>query len=168
MNKHRIIGLIVLMAVAVMIGQYCLNYSKGNRHAFQTRRSLPIAPLDKNMTAPDNAPRVQSTETLIEEHFDTSIENVAVVPAWIVQVAILSSETSAQRLTQQLKELGLDAFLSPMQLQGKAVYRVAAGPFTQQTLALSALSAIQEKLKVTGILKPYTIGEPKEIDTQLT
>jgi cell division septation protein DedD len=165
MNKHRIIGLIVLIAIAVIAGQYCLNYYKGSRHHLQAYRSPPLAPLDDNLTSPSNAPKVQEVETLVEQHFDIMPEKVPSVPAWIVQVAILSNETSAKTLTKQLKNLGFDAFISPLSLQNKAVYRVAAGPFTQQQLAVSALTTIQENLKITGILKQYTIGDNKEETT---
>lgn len=165
MNKHRIIGLIVLLAIAVLLGQYLLNYYQGRTSHLQVYRSPPLAPLNAKMTSPDNAPKIQTTEVLLEKHFDSVPENVPAVPAWIVQVAILSNDASAQALLSQLKNLGLDAFILPTSLQGKSVYRIVAGPFTQQVLAVNALTTIQEHLKVTGILKQYTVGDAKETDS---
>ncbi len=162
MSKHRIIGLIVLIALAIMTGQFCLNYYQSSRHHLQTYRSAPVAPLNQSKLNADNAPKVETTRSLIESNLDVIPETVPAVSAWIVQMAILSNQVSAQKLLQQLKALGFEAFIATCTLQGKSAYRVALGPFTQQQLALDALMTAQEKLKMTGILKQYTIGSEDE------
>lgn len=166
MNKHRVIGLVVLLAMAVLLGQFCLNYYKGSRHHLQAYRSPPITPLSEQMTTADHSPHLQTVEKLMEEHVDTALETAAPVSAWMVQVAILSNEASAQSLMKQLKSLGFDAFISSLLLQNKPVYRVAAGPFTRQPAAVDALSSIQQALKITGILKQYTINAEPSTETE--
>ena len=166
MNKHRIVGLLVLLALAVIFVQFFLSYEKANHH--QGYRSPPVAPLQEKMTTPENAPAVQSAETIIEEHFDAAPDVVPATPAWIVQIASLTNETAAQTLLTKLKSLGFDAFILSLSVQGKPTFRVCAGPFTDQSLAINALSTIQESLKITGILKQYIPGDIKEADSQST
>ena len=167
MNKHRIVGIIVLIALAVIGGQFFLSYQKANHH-LQAYRSPPVAPLAAKMTTPENAPNVQSAESLMEEHFDATPDVVPAVPAWVVQIASLTNEAAAQKLLAQLKGLGLDAFILTLSVQGTPTFRVCAGPFTDQPLAITALSTIQQSLKMTGILKQYIPGDVKEANSQLT
>lgn len=170
MNKHRIIGLIVLLAVIVMGVQFLLSYQKiGGLHTrLQAYRSPPVPPLQPEMTSPEHAPAIQSADALMQERFDTTADPVPAVPAWIVQVASLSTETSAQILLAQLQKLGLDAFIYASSSQGQPSYRVCAGPFTQQQVAVAALSTIAKSLKITGILKQYTPVDSTEPGSQST
>lgn len=171
MNKHRVVGLIVLLALAVIGWQFFLSYQKlsHNNAPLQAYRSPPIAaPLQPQMTSADNAPSIQSAEALMEEHFASTPDVATAVPAWIVQVASLSNEAAAQTLMNQLKASGFDAFIFSLVIQGKQSFRVCAGPFTEQQLAIATLSTIQERLKITGILKQYIPGDVKEINSQPT
>jgi DedD protein len=165
MNKHRIVGFIVLSALVVIGVQFFLTYQKTN-HSLQAYRSPPIAPLSAKLTSPNNAPSIQSAEAVMERNFDNAPDVVPAVPAWIVQIASLSNESAAQTLLTQLKSLGFDAFIFPFTLQDKQSFRVCAGPFTEQSLAITALSTIQERLKITGILKQYIPGDVKEANSQ--
>ncbi len=165
MNKHRIVGFIVLVALVVISVQFFLTYQRA-KHPLQAYRSPPIAPLTANLTTPNNAPSVQSAETIMEKDFDGAPDIAPAVPAWIVQVASLSNESAAQILLAQLKALGFDAYIFPFTLQDKQSFRVCVGPFTEQSLAVSALSTVQEKLKITGILKQYIPGDVKEVISQ--
>lgn len=167
MNKHRIVGIIVLVALAVIVGQFVLNYQTANHH-LQAYRSPPVKPLTASMMAPENAPKVQSTETLMEEQFDATPDIVPAVPAWVVQIASLTNEAAAQKLLAQLKGLGFDAFIFNLSVQGTPTFRVCAGPFTDQSQAITALSTIQGRLKITGILKQYIPGDEKGTRPQLT
>lgn len=167
MNKHRIVGLIVLIALVVLGGQFFFSYQTTS-HPLQAYRSPPVAPLPEKMTTPESAPSVQSAETLMEEHFNAAPDVVPAVPAWVVQIASLTNKAAAQTLLAQLKALGFDAFIFTLSIQSKPTFRVCAGPFTQQSLAITALGTIQESLKMTGILKQYIPGDVKEVDSQLT
>ena len=167
MNKHRIVGLVVLIALVVIAVQFFLSYQKTNYH-LQTHRSPPVAPLSAKQTTPENAPVVKSTEALMEKHFDSVPDSVSATPAWIVQIASLTNEAAAQKLLSQLKAAGFDAFIFTLSVQDKPTFRVCAGPFTDQSLAITALSSIQENLKMTGILKQYIPGDVKEANSQLT
>lgn len=166
MNKHRIVGLIVLIALSVIIVQFLLGYQKGPHH-LQEYRSPPVAPLAEKMTTSENAPAIQSTETLLEENFNTAPDVVPAVAAWVVQIASLTNENSAQNLLKKTKEAGYDAFILSLSVEGTPTYRVCAGPFTDQSLAINALSTIQESLKITGILKQYIPGDIKDTHSQL-
>ncbi|MES2204310.1 MAG: SPOR domain-containing protein [Pseudomonadota bacterium] len=165
MNKHRIVGLIVLIALAVIAAQFFISYQK--TYPLQTHRSPPVAPLEEKSMSPENAPKVQSTETLMEEHFDAVPDRVVATPAWVVQIASLTNQSKAQALLDQLKSLGFDAFIFNLSGQGTSTFRICAGPFTDRSLAITALSQIQERLKMTGILKQYIPGDGTETNAQL-
>lgn len=162
--KHRIIGLIVLFALGALSIQFFLGYQKGNRHyahgQLQAYRSPPVSPLSTEMTRPENAPTIQSTDELLRQHFDASTDAVPIVPAWMVQVASLSTLTAAQTLLAQCQGLGFDSFILPIVEGDQTSYRVNVGPFTQQPDAMAAISSIQKGLKMTGILKHYSPSAP--------
>lgn len=165
MNKNRVVGLVVLIALAVIFVQFFLGYQKTNR-PLQAYRSPPVAPLQEKMRATENAPSVQSAETLMEEHFDAAPDIVPATPAWVVQIASLTNQVAAETLLSKLKSLGYDAFIVTLSVQDKPAYRVSVGPFTDQSLALDALSDIQESLKMTGILKQYIVGDVPRIKSE--
>lgn len=165
MTKHRIIGFVVLLAILVIIGQYFLNgFHSGKRH-LHVFRSPPIELLDSKEITPDNAPKVQSTETLIEQRSDDiSLPQQAMSGlAWTVQVVTVRKQDSAKSVLKQLQNAGFDSFISPVSLPEGPLYRVLAGPFLEHQAAIDAIGIIQKKLNMTGILKSYDIT----IDEQL-
>lgn len=168
MNKHRIIGFIVLLALVMMGIQFLLSYQKmSSLHShLQAYRAPPEPPLSAEMTSARHAPTIQSTDVLVQEHFGMTADPIPAVPAWIVQVASLSNEASAEALLARLKEVEQDAFIYPLLLQGQQTYRVCVGPFTQQQVAVEALSAVAKSLKITGILKQYTPVDSTEPGSQ--
>lgn len=155
MNKHRIVGLALLLAILVIAMQFFLSY-QGGYHYLQPSASPPIEPLRESLLTSEEAPSIQSTEILLENNFNTTPEVAPITPAWTVQVASLVSENAAQKLLSQLKSLNFDAYILTMSSENKSFYRVCAGPFTDKDLAISALGKIQESLKMTGILKQYS------------
>lgn len=165
MNKHRIVGLIVLIALSIIFVQFFISYQKA--YPLKMHHSPPVAPLENKETSPENAPKVQSAETLMEDHFDTAPDVVPATPAWVVQVASLTNKASAQKLLDQLKALGADAFILELSSQDSPTFRICAGPFTDRSLAINAIGTIQESLKMTGILKQYTPGDVTEKNSQL-
>ncbi len=166
MNKHRIVGLIVLIALAIISVQFFISYQK--TYPLQTHRSPPVAPLEEKSISPENAPKVQSVDTLMEEHFDETPDVISTTPAWVVQIASLTNDATAQKLPDQLKALGFDAFILNLSVQGTPTFRICAGPFTDRSLAITALSTIQESLKMTGILKQYIPGDVTETNSKFT
>jgi len=163
MSKHRMIGFVVLLAILVIIGQYFLNgFHSGKRH-LHVFRSPPIELLDPEEITPDNAPKVQSIETLLDQGSDDvpPPQQIVSTLAWTVQVVTVRKQDSAGSVLKQLQREGFDAFISPASLQGVPVYRVIAGPFLEHQAAIDALVMIQKKLNMTGILKSYdmTINE---------
>ncbi|MCD8499933.1 MAG: SPOR domain-containing protein [Gammaproteobacteria bacterium] len=165
MSKHRMIGFVVLLAILVIIGQYFLNGFHSGKHHLHVFRSPPIELLDPKDMTPDNAPKVQSTETLIDQRTEDipSPQQAITTLAWTVQVVTVRKHDSAKSVLKQLQSEGFDAFISPTSLQGAPVYRVVAGPFLEHQAAIDALAIIQKKLNMTGILKSYDMT----IDEQL-
>lgn len=176
-NKNRLIGLIVLIAFAVIFGQFCLNYYKDTHYHVSVYRSPPLSPLTNDELSSDNAPKIETRDSLLEQAIKhDKNENIALLPAleekydkegsfasaWIVQVAILSNQNSADLLLRQLKEHELDAFVESFMLNEKIMYKVALGPFVKQELAINALTSLQESLKMTGILKQYSVIEESD------
>jgi len=50
------------------------------------------------------------------------------ISAWVVQVASLSNDENARRLTEELREQGYSTFLEQVSIDGKDLFRVRVGP----------------------------------------
>lgn len=73
-------------------------------------------------------------------------------PAWVVQVATLSSGDSAKQLVQKLRTKDYRAYSEVAELSGKQAYRVLIGPKFDKRKALSIKQAIDKSEKVDSLV----------------
>ncbi len=64
---------------------------------------------------------------------------------WIVQVASLTKAASAQRLVDELKAKGFNAFITPSQVEDKAYHRVRLGPVPTRGEADAMVESLRSK-----------------------
>jgi DedD protein len=62
---------------------------------------------------------------------------------WAVQVGSYAREATAERLAQQLRDQGQQAFVMPVKSGGTTLYRVRIGPMKDRASAAAALRAVK-------------------------
>ncbi|MEW6446401.1 MAG: SPOR domain-containing protein [Pseudomonadota bacterium] len=74
------------------------------------------------------------------------------VGQWLVQLGSFSSESNAQTLRGQVQRAGLPCLMERLDIEGRTVWRVRAGPFASQSEADAALKKLQGGLKLGGMV----------------
>ena len=69
---------------------------------------------------------------------------------WAVQVAAMGSQTDANALRDKLRAAGFDGFVDSVNVNGKRLWRVRAGPQTQRDDAMRVRDQIKAKLGLAG------------------
>ncbi|WP_243040836.1 SPOR domain-containing protein [Dyella sedimenti] len=69
---------------------------------------------------------------------------------WAVQVAAMGSQADANTLRDKLRANGFDGYVDTVNVNGKQLWRVRAGPQTQRADALRVRDQIKTKLGVDG------------------
>ncbi|MGK0673393.1 MAG: SPOR domain-containing protein [Halothiobacillaceae bacterium] len=72
--------------------------------------------------------------------------------AWMIQLGSFSAETNAQQLHGQVQRVGIPCQIDPLDIDGRRVWRVRAGPFASQAEADAALKRLQNGLKLGGLV----------------
>lgn len=71
---------------------------------------------------------------------------------WAVQLGSYSSETTAQRLMNEWRAKGQDAFVMPVTSGGKTLYRVRIGPSKDRAGAEAALKAVKASIPSAAVV----------------
>lgn len=71
---------------------------------------------------------------------------------WMIQLGSFSAEANAQQLRGQVQRVGLPCQIEPLDIEGRKVWRVRAGPFASQAEADAALKRLQGGLKLGGMV----------------
>jgi DedD protein len=66
----------------------------------------------------------------------------------VIQVLSSNDEGQAQQLVRRLKGGGHRAFISPVQVDGRTMYRVRVGPFAERTEAEQAATTLKREFKL--------------------
>lgn len=74
------------------------------------------------------------------------------VGQWMIQLGSFSSESNAQHLRGQVQRAGIPCLIEPLDIEGRKVWRVRAGPFASQAEADAALKRLQGGLKLGGMV----------------
>ena len=94
--------------------------------------------------------------TPVEEQSATSTEQKPLFrPAWVVQVATLSSGDSAKKLVEKLRRQDYRAYSEVADLSGKQAYRVLIGPKFDRRKANSIKQAIDKSEKVDSLVLKF-------------
>ena len=82
---------------------------------------------------------------------------LSVPTAWVIQVASFSDQQNADRLTKQLRAKGLDVYTRKSGGSHTEVTRVYVGPEIDLNKAKKIQQKLQQKFKLNGVLKKYTL-----------
>ncbi len=169
--KRRLVGAVVLVSLAVIFlpmlverepsGEVRIessNIPPRPADLEQFRSSVLPVPLDEPLIPP-----VSETQPPPDsEPPDPGDEESAEPPqprtglsAWVVQVASLSSRESADKLQAQLRAKGYTAFVEPVSLQGKDLFRVRVGPELDRKRAELMVEGIRGAVDLKGQVVRY-------------
>ncbi len=72
---------------------------------------------------------------------------------WAVQLAALGSQSDANAMRDKLRSAGFDGYVSSVQVGGKQLWQVRAGPQTQRADAQRVHDQIKAKLGMDGVVR---------------
>ena len=175
--KQRIIGAIVLAALAVILLPMALDFN--GQYKVDRSSQIPerpsIAPVDiapERTLSPEsielsesasNADQMfhfeagrkvakeQTDDTWLQEE-PPALSTEGVPKAWILQVASFSEPDKAKALTEKLRGDKYKAYSRVSSGEEKTVYRVYVGPKILKTNLLQEQLAIEEKYKIQTLL----------------
>ncbi len=73
---------------------------------------------------------------------------------WVVQLGSFGVEANARQLQDQVQGAGIPCQIVALEIEGRRMWRVRAGPFATQAAALAALQRLQGGLKLGGMVMP--------------
>jgi DedD protein len=85
----------------------------------------------------------------------TAEEKTASVTGWVVQVGSFSQKANAEKLRNQLREMGMASFVATGHSHGKTIYRVRVGPEFDHAEAEKLQANIKAKTKLNGLVMKY-------------
>jgi len=75
--------------------------------------------------------------------------------AWVLQVATVSAQASAEGLRERLSAQGYKAYVRPLSRDGKTLYRVYIGPQFERAQLATAKRTIDAEFGVNAIISRY-------------
>ena len=179
MNKHRIVGFVVVVALIVIVTELLLNYHSPSKvstieiaqppmpELVEDSDSINIQQLNSNeengSLADDEATQNNhGNESPLTDMPTTkaasSDKNSAssFVNAWVVQLASVTDRSRADQLVSRLRAHGFDAFSYSVVSNGKKYIRINAGPVATSADAKKLMQNLKQKEKLQGILVRYS------------
>ncbi|MBL4647586.1 MAG: SPOR domain-containing protein [Gammaproteobacteria bacterium] len=160
--KQRIIGAIVLIALAIIFLPILLNNAQNKQPALNKMTARPAKPIIKFIKAKDiadnNIQVIQATPS-INNQTSVAKENMpslAKGQAWVVQLGAFSSESNANKLLARLRQQKFPVYLH----YNNAMYHVYVGPETDRSKAQVLLKTIKDKTMLQGQIIHYQPLKP--------
>lgn len=161
--KQRLVGASVLVAVAVIFLPSF--FHKDERISIDTATQIPPAPMIAPVVIPQPVKPAQldkiappPADQLFQPKVMASskprvgdkprLTKTGVPVGWVVQVASLKSEASAQKLTAKLIQSAFKAYHQSVKTKQGAFFRVFVGPFIDKSLANNVKQKVDKQYKV--------------------
>ena len=155
--KHRIVGSLVLISLAVIILPFWLDgaglQEYQNKSAVTPEpQVIELSPIETVVEPIDTA----QVET-VAKPLDTSLLNDQGLPnGWLVQLGSFGNEGNATRLKEKLIKAGFNTHIAP-----KAdVFKVLVGPELDRNDAQALQVTLKSQFKMTGIVIRYEVNKP--------
>jgi len=71
---------------------------------------------------------------------------------WVVQVGSFSDSTNAERLVEQLRTEGMNAYQETVTSSSTSIFRVRVGPFLEREEAIRIRQLLSERLSINGVV----------------
>jgi len=176
--KRRLVGAVVLVSLAVIFLPMLLEQEQMGEVRIESS-NIPPRPADKQqfqssvLPVPDDEPLIkplsdvpdrepvgssstQMNELTSEPDEPTESEQPRTgLSAWVVQVASLSKKESADELEAELRTKGFTAFVEPVSIKGRNLYRVRVGPELDRKRAEKMAEGIRKAVDLKGQVVRY-------------
>lgn len=162
--KHRLIGAVILVLVAVMLVPLILSEQEPptelktvsdapDKSAVPVSAPAPVAseytlPEPPSEPAPERKP---ATAPTVKAPADTT----KLSKGWVVQVGIFANAGNATRLSERLKQQGHAVLLDSISQNNEKRTRLRVGPFADKNAAQQAQAKIQQQAGVAGAIVTY-------------
>ena len=183
--KHRMIGAVVLVIVAVIVVPLVLNRRTPPETApsAQTPATqtivVPVTPEETRSEIPDTASRSEPApapaptpplDTGAPPSVNTPppqpkasaplaaatrIKPSTATKGWFVQAGTFSNPENARQLVERLKKKGFNAASESLQVEKNTVVRVRIGPYANAAQAQKAHAALRRATAIKGIVRHY-------------
>jgi DedD protein len=166
---HRMVGALVLIALAVILVPMILDFNAG-QGPLSNRDVIPEKPRDFRieevpLIAPGDATFPAGDAESAAAQGAGPADASAIVadkpvtgkpPAWVVQVGSFSSEGNARVLRDQLRAKGYKAvFIDRDMIGGKPVLRVRIGPEMERVRSEQVRERLSREMKLEGVVVSY-------------
>lgn len=169
--KQRLVGAVVLLAVAVLFLPGLLN--RDARRSVDISTQLiepppvvefldlpePQAPAQIPPAKPfeENYAQQEPAEPLPAQPVDAAPELDAegIPSAWSIQVSSFQSAERAEAMLKRLQDEGFKAYIHEAELNGSRIYRVLVGPKINREMAESEKRSIDEKFQVNTLVVKF-------------
>ncbi len=170
--KRRLVGAVVLVSLAVIFLPMLVEQEQLGEVRIESS-NIPPRPADPArfqssvLPTPLESPLIQPLEpegetaaapdlSLLEAvEADEPEQPRTGLSAWVVQVASLSSKESADNLESKLRADGYSAFVEPVSLKGRDLYRVRVGPELDRKRAEQIAESIRKAVDLKGQVVRY-------------
>jgi DedD protein len=174
--KHRIVGSLVLLSLAIIILPFWLDGAGLEEH--QTQQTVPPMPaitqlVEIETVDPSNtqvialSPIEKAVEPVKLEPVKTQVKKVeAKTPSlldeqglpigWVVQLGSFGNKSNALRLRKKLIKANFPAYMVP---KGED-FRILVGPEIDRVKAEALQQELKKKFKMTGFVMNYEINKP--------
>lgn len=146
---HRLVGALVLVALAVIFLPMILDF-RGGEDAAITRTNIPERPpglrVEEIPLLPPAAPPAAPAAT----------DGEAQTPrAWVVRVGSFASAENANALRDQIRSKGFSAFVDEVKVDGRTLSRVQVGPEAERARGDALRDRLKQELKLDGMVVAY-------------
>ncbi|OOZ38527.1 SPOR domain-containing protein [Solemya elarraichensis gill symbiont] len=97
---------------------------------------------------PDEQP--QQATTTAAEPVKTPLQGKVVTQGWVIQAGSFGQSSNADKLKNRLTQSGRSAFIEPIEVKGKMLYRVRVGPLEKRAEADRQLAIIEKEFQLKG------------------
>jgi cell division septation protein DedD len=119
-------------------------------------QTVPSVQPHLSQSADDEAPARASVTAPVKTATAPSATPATATPhaaGWAVQLAALGSQADANAMRDKLRANGFDGYVSSVQVGGKQLWQVRAGPQTQRADAQRVHDQIKAKLGIDGVVR---------------
>jgi DedD protein len=164
--KERIVGALVLVALAVIVLPWLLDNDKGNGEFRSRIPPQPEAPQERQLEISDTRPldELKNEETVIALTPNTTSETPAANPVlpvsfaergFVIQLGSFSNLDNARKLVGRLQGAGHKAYMREEKREGQVIARVLEGPHLNRSEAEALLPKLRSLSGNTGMVVAF-------------
>ncbi len=152
--KHRIIGAIIVVSMAVIFLPILLDGGQRPQLS-QTTTAIPAAPDKPDIKVKTPTP-AENREAIIDDmpkrkNWQSGLTDRNTLASWTLQSASFKAEPYAIRLRDRLRKAGLRSYVR----QKQAYFVVYSGPYTDPNKAKQIKQRLKKEFSISAIMVSY-------------